>query len=149
MNKIISNAWNNHHLPGMDCIIMSTGNIIIQNSYKAETGKYYSFPVCETTIESLLKYNDDIMSEIQTLVSLAAPSGPIFIAGEGAMGNEGFVACTDSSGNLSWAMYSTNSNPFHKIDIIENNLNAYSSNGLRYEINIPHPEIINIYNIGE
>ena len=93
---------------------------------------------------SLEKYNDDIWSEVDISTEKIHYNNDIIFGGEGSMGNEGFIACTDKNNVLNWAIYFTNSNPFYKIEMIDDKICAYSSYDLVYQIDIQNLEKITI-----
>jgi hypothetical protein len=145
MDNQLSAHWLNNELPGINCVIKSTGEIILLNAYTNEEGKPYAFPLCETTIESLVKYNEDIWTEIQVFARITnTKTGDIFCCGEGAMGNEGFIACTSSANHFIWGVFFEHSNPFSKLTFHENELRAYSTSDYVYIIDLNNPECIQI-----
>ncbi len=140
--------WLNEELIGINSLQKSNGEIIVLNCYNVTNKNnplYYSFPLCETTIESLEKFNPDIWTTFEVLSNrIEINNEYIVFDGEGGMGNEGFIACTDSSNNFLWALFFTDSNPFYKIEFNNNEIYAYSSNSLLYKVNLTNPEIIAI-----
>ncbi|QYS90040.1 hypothetical protein [Flavobacterium davisii] len=140
--------WMNEQLIGINCLQKNDGTIIIFNcfSYSTENKKqHFCVPVCDTTVESIEKYNDDIWTYFEKFSNEIIIDNKFKIyGGEGSMGNEGFIACVDLSDNLLWAIFLTDSNPFYKIEFENNQILAYSSNNLLYKINFSHPERIDI-----
>jgi hypothetical protein len=147
MKKLVSTHWSQNELIGIDCILKNDGTVIILNCYsvgQGENKKHNVFPVCETNVHSLEKYNDDIWSEVDIFTEKVSYNDAIFFGGEGSMGNEGFIACTDKDNGLNWAIFFVNSNPFYKIEIIEDIIYAYSSLDLVYQVDIHSLEKITI-----
>lgn len=149
MNDTIQKHWFRNELPGLDCIVKGDGSIIIFNFYKTiQDNKihYYFSPLCDTTIESLEKYNDDIWTEIEVNSNQKAlPNGEAFLCGEGGMGNEGFIACVArDKQTLIWALFCTGSNPFQRIELGGYKITAYSTNNYKFIIDIDKPENIKI-----
>jgi len=109
-------------LLGYDCIAYADGTVIIMSPITVlhgESKKAYISPTCDTTVQGILKYNDDIWTPIDFLNShLILPNGDCLKCGEGAMGNEGFVSCEDASGKLKWSFFCTAFNPFKKLDLL-------------------------------
>ncbi|MGI4870956.1 MAG: toxin-antitoxin system YwqK family antitoxin [Janthinobacterium lividum] len=126
--------WADSHILGYDCLCYGDGSVTLLSIYTAETGRYYAFPRADTTIEGIIKYNDDPWTEIQVYNSRVVRGDLTFVCGEGAMGNEGFVAATDANG-LVWALFSTASNPFERLELVGTTLRAYSIYHL-YSINL-------------
>lgn len=145
-NKIILDHWLNEELIGINSLQKNNGEIIILNCYNVNNMNnvsYYSFPLCETTIESLEKFNPDIWTTFEVFSNrLEINNEYVVFGGEGGMGNEGFIACTDKSNDFLWALFFTDSNPFYKIEFNNNEIHAYSSSNLKYRINLINPEII-------
>ncbi|WP_285398408.1 hypothetical protein [Lysinibacillus sp. fls2-241-R2A-57] len=150
INGVIQNNWKNNQLPGVDGIICISGKVIIMDSYEVidgNTSKYFINPICETSLESIMSFNEDIWCEIEKHPQVQQHNDKIFICGEGGMGNEGFIANVDMNNNLIWAFFSTDSNPFNKLELEDNLLKAYSTSGLIYVININKPEEMTIKTI--
>lgn len=118
MSESMQQRWNNGKLPGLDCILYPDGSLVILNVYSsinAETGKrrVYISPLCDSTIQSVEKYIEDIWIEVTVHTShFILPNGDCIKFGEGCMGNEGFVCCEDASGKLKWAFFCGSLNPF-------------------------------------
>jgi hypothetical protein len=147
MKEHFTTHWNQNELIGIDCILKNDETVIILNCYsvgQGENKKHYVFPLCETTVQSLEKYNDDIWSEFDIFTEKMPYNDDIIFGGEGSMGNEGFIACTDKNNSLNWAIFFVNSNPFYKIEIIDNIIYAYSSLDLVYKVDIHNLEKITI-----
>ncbi|MEX3745680.1 hypothetical protein [Lysinibacillus xylanilyticus] len=151
INEIIQSNWKRNQLPGIDGVIDISGKVIIMDSYELIDGSTINYiinPLCETSLESIMSFNEDIWCEIEKHPQVQQYDDKIFICGEGGMGNEGFIANVDMNNNLIWAFFSTVSNPFNKLELEDNLLKAYSTSDLIYVININKPEEITIKNIG-
>ncbi|MCF6402652.1 hypothetical protein L3C95_11120 [Chitinophaga filiformis] len=148
MNKSIQQHWNESELPGLDAILFSDGTMIILNIYAsiAKTGRrYYASPMCETTLKSVEKYDDDVWRHIQRHpASFVLPDGKKVYFGEGTMGQEGFVALTENNDQLIWALFCTNSNPFVSGEFVNGRIRVYSTYDLYFNIDILTPEKITI-----
>ena len=148
MKETILNRWNDDEIIGIDSLSKEDGTVILLNSYriKQDTKElYFSFPICETNINSIEKFNDDIWTTISVFTEkINIDNNTIVFGGEGGMGNEGFIACTDNVNNLKWALFFTNSNPFYKIELEDGKINAYTSTDLKYQIDIETPTNIKI-----
>lgn len=138
--------WDKEELIGINSLIRNDGSVVILNCYSVfseNTKTHHCFPVCETTTESLEKYNDDIWSQFQIFTEIAT-NDFIYVGGEGAMGNEGILACLDKDKSPIWALFFENSNPFYKLEIVGGLLEAVTSLDLKYQINLEFPEKIKI-----
>ena len=151
--NIIQEHWENKSLLGMNCILFADGSVTVLNFYTVTDGKekqYYVNPVCDTTLESIEKYNSDPWTEIEIHPdTLKLNNGDMICYGEGGMGNEGFVALQDNEGRLKWAFFSTELNPFIKaVSKDQNTILAYSTYDLVVSINILAPETMKISRVG-
>ncbi|MHA6531624.1 hypothetical protein [Paenibacillus sp. BAC0078] len=128
-------------LPGINCIAFANGNIIILN-----IGTYYNpnnnertiscSPLCDTTIESIEKYNNDYWTIVDAWTSIDYRGGKIY-GGDGQMGNEGFIACTDANDSLVWGIFFDETNPIKKLSIEDKTLIAINEHeDMTIEINL-------------
>lgn len=135
-NNIIQAHWLENKLVGINSLLYNSGIVTLLNVYTVSSEKekkQFAFPIADTTIDSLQRYNEDIWTEIQPHPNFLTVDNLRIYYGEGGMGNEGFVAATDATG-LVWALFSTESNPFIKMKIDNRVLFAYSDLFL-YKIN--------------
>ncbi|PAD30402.1 hypothetical protein CHH60_16590 [Paenibacillus sp. 7523-1] len=143
MNSLMMKHWSaeQRELPGMNCIAFANGDIIILN-----ISKYYNpnnnertiscTPLCDTTIESIDKYNDDYWTEVDAWTSMDYQGGKIY-GGDGQMGNEGFIACTDANDSLVWGIFLDETNPIKKLSVKGKTLIAINEHGdMSIEINL-------------
>ncbi|MFC9541579.1 hypothetical protein ACFTQ7_17130 [Lysinibacillus sp. NPDC056959] len=147
INEFIQTNWKNNQLPGVDSVIYSSGKVIIMDSYEVFDGNntnYFINPLCETSLESIMSFNEDIWCEIEKHPQVKHHHDSIFICGEAGMGNEGFIANVDKNNNLIWAFFSTISNPFNKLELEDHLLKAHATSDLIYVININKPEEITV-----
>ena len=76
--------------------------------------QHYVAPVCESWLDSFEDLSGQYVEITGLVPLLPLEAGAEAICGEGAMGNEGFVAML-SHGLLRWAAFFTTSNPFYKL----------------------------------
>ncbi|WP_025663117.1 hypothetical protein [Aquimarina megaterium] len=137
----IQEKWKQGYLPGFDCIVMGEGDFVIGNVYSTydpnngETKQYWS-PLCDTTLEGIEKYDDDIWTEVSIFHGAFEYENQKFVFGDGAMGNEGYVASTTVNGELNWAIFFTFSNPIHKVEVIGTHLVCYGDTGTIIDIDL-------------
>lgn len=139
---IIQVQWANNYLLGINSISYGNGLVTLLSVYSScntANGvnhglEYRVFPKADTTIDSIIKYNDDPWTEIQVYSSPVTDGKLTYICGEGSMGNEGFVAAINNDG-LVWSLFSTESNPFNSLELIAGKLKAYSDHQV-YTINL-------------
>jgi hypothetical protein len=141
-NSIIEH-WNSKErkLPGINCIAFPDGKVIILNChciYDPNTKKRELFcaPLCDTTIDSIEKYAAAYWTHVDAWVSIDYQGGKIH-GGDGAMGNEGFMARTDEYDQLIWGMFFENTNPIKSLEIKAGTLVAINEHSeLRVEVNL-------------
>lgn len=140
--------WSNEELIGINCLQRNNGEIILLNCFNTNhenQTSYFAFPICETNVDSIEKFNPDIWTSFEILSNrIEINDEYILFGGEGGMGNEGFIACTDYDNNFLWAIFFTDSNPFYRMEFKNDEVYAYSSNNLLYKVNLANPEIIKI-----
>jgi hypothetical protein len=123
--KYIQQKWKDGLLLGMDCILFGNGKVIIGNHYEVynpntkERTAYWS-PVCDTFIENIEKYDSDCWTCVDIFHGAIQHQEQSIVFGDGAMGNEGFVASINQDKSLNWGIFFTFSNPIMKAEIIEN-----------------------------
>ena len=138
--NIINTIWQSpqKQLPSTDCIVFADDKVILldfQVYYDPNTKKSSAEinPLCDSTLQSFLKYNKNIWVSVDEWKDAHfKDDNRCYIGGDGAYGNEGFLACEDLQGNLIWAMFFTNTNPIAKIKIEHNYLIATTEHGEIY-----------------
>lgn len=128
----IQARWADEQLLGYDCLCHSDGNVTLLSFYHTtgpnETKHYYASPLADTTLESIVSYNDDPWAATDIYDHLVKQE-LTFVCGAGAMGNEGFVAATDANG-LVWALFCSAFNPFERLELVGTTLRAYAGSHL-------------------
>lgn len=140
--------WADDQIIGVNSLVRSDDSVVLLNCYSviAENGKlHFCFPLCDTTTKSLFKYEEDIWTSFQIFCKIETENN-IYVGGQGAMGNEGFIACLDSERSPIWTLFFENSNPFYEISIEEGILEAVTSLDLKYHIDLEFPERLTITN---
>ena len=144
MDSLIAKNWKNkqRQLPAANLIAYPDGTVTMLSCYSVydpntEERELFCSPTCDTTIESLVKYSDDCCwTPVDAWTSITYKDGKIY-GGEGAMGNEGFIAHVDEGDNLIWAMFFGNTNPIKALEISGSTLIAINEHSeLRLEINL-------------
>jgi hypothetical protein len=143
MNNLIMKHWSleQRELPGINCIAFPNGNIIILNieTYYNPTNNERTIscsPQCDTTIDSIEKYNAEHWTMVDAWTSMDYQGGKIY-GGDGQMGNEGFIACTDANDSLVWGIFFDETNPIKKLSVEDKTLIAINEHeDMRIEINL-------------
>jgi hypothetical protein len=144
---LVQSQWLNGHLLGLNSLSFGDGLVTLLNIYAVRadsTKKHYAFPIADTIIESIVKYDDDVWTEIQLCDERLVDGEITYVCGYGAMGNEGFIAATNAEG-LVWALFSIESNPFIRLELIGKTLKAYSDYNV-YVINVENLTSIQVEN---
>ncbi|MDJ1469674.1 hypothetical protein QNI19_11820 [Cytophagaceae bacterium DM2B3-1] len=149
MDKSIIQHWNEQEIVGgLDCLVNKDGSVVLFSCYvRDENEKQLNFciPFCDTTVNSLEKYNKDLWTQIDIFTNKwQTETGDTIMGGEGSMGNQGFIVCVDTNNDFKWSLFFLNSNPFYQISVVNNELYAQSSYNLLYKINLKDPSIIQI-----
>ncbi|WP_299113069.1 hypothetical protein [uncultured Winogradskyella sp.] len=137
----IQDKWKKGFVLGLDCITYSNGKIIIGSVYRTENPnngeiKQYWSPICDTELEKIEKYDDDIWTEYDIFHGSFEYENQKIVFGDGGMGNEGYIASTKLNGELNWSIFFTFSNPISKAEIIENRLVCYGHSGTIINIDL-------------
>ncbi len=141
MNTEIQKKWKEGFVVGYDCIAYGSGKITIANIYseiETETKQYkYSWvPLCDTTLEGLEKYEEDIWTPIDIYRGSFTHKSKTIVFGDGAMGNEGFVASINEDKSLEWSIFFTFSNPIIKAEVDDNELICQGDGGVKIIIDL-------------
>lgn len=143
--KAIQAHWQKSLVYGFPSILYKNGDIqFITINNKANPNlpqtfnREYELVFLErTNLQVEMKKYDDIWTEYQIYGTIERSNGTILKYGEGAMGNEGFIAKLDANNILEWILFSTCSNPFIRHEHIdesigediEKELHIFSSHG--------------------
>lgn len=140
MSKI-QERWKQGYVVGFDCIAYANDTVTMANTYsvtnpETNISEQRWFPLCDANLEGILKYDDDIWTEIDIFHGAFEYQNQKFVFGDGAMGNEGYVASISLSGVLNWSIFFTFSNPIHKAEIIGEHLICYGDTGTIIDIDL-------------
>lgn len=143
MSSLITEHWNRdeRELPGQDCIAYPDGTVVVLHHYtiydpNTDKREYYCKPLCDTTIDSIEKYNTIDWVRVDEWTNIDYNGGKIY-GGDGTMGNEGFIACTDENDFLIWGIFFENTNPIKSLSLKENTLIAINEHSeIKIEIDL-------------
>lgn len=121
--NVIQEKWLNDQILGLDVIvnnefIVRAINIFSTKNESLVSTFYREYKITvgnEIFLNDLINLYDDPWSEIQIYDTLELDDKIIY-CGEGEMGNEGFIVQTDKNNNIEWMLFSSESNPFIKIE---------------------------------
>ncbi|WP_299247397.1 hypothetical protein [uncultured Aquimarina sp.] len=157
MNKKIQDKWKEGFVIGFDCIAYGDGYVIMGNTYCVENSetkevKRHWFPLCDTTLSGIERHNEDIWTEIDIFHGSFKYKDKTIVFGDGAMGNEGYVASLNEDKTLDWSIFFTFSNPIHKAEVKNEHLICYGDTGAIIDIdlnNITKIKVIQLNDWGE
>ncbi|WP_299435673.1 hypothetical protein [uncultured Aquimarina sp.] len=149
MNKKIQDKWKEGAVVGYDCITYGDGYMVMANTYCVEDSetnevKRHWFPLCDTTLTGIERYDEDIWSEIDIFHGSFTHKDKTIVFGDGAMGNEGYVASLNEDKTLDWSIFFTFSNPIIKAKVAVNYLICYGDTGCVIKINLDNLTEINV-----
>lgn len=134
--NIINTLWQSseRQLPCVDCIVFPDDKVILLDFtiyYDPNTKTNYAEvrPLCDSTMQSFLDYETPLVSVDAWRDACCTDENHRYMGGDGAYGNEGFLACEDLEGNLVWAMFFTKTNPIAKLEIKDKQLIATTEHG--------------------
>ena len=114
--NLFQKRWREGFVLHVDGIAFPDGRIVLLDSKTMISGSIVqsvAAPLAETTLSSVLSYDPDAWVQVTQLQRLVWSSGIHVECGEGAMGNEGYVAVVGGAdGALLWVLFCSRSNPF-------------------------------------
>lgn len=139
-NKI-QDKWKAGQILGHDCLVFASGKIVMAQVLSEENPndgclKHFWVPLCDTELEKIEIYNEDIWTCYDIFHGSLELEEQRIVFGDGAMGNEGFIASTTKDGSLSWSLFFTFSNPIVKAEIHSNKLVCHGDTGMRITIDL-------------
>lgn len=138
--KLLNDYIRNFQIPLINAIFYPNGKILIIDSYYVGE-KYIIQLLCESSIDSFFTYNEP--NEVSNFdVYYKADYGKYrTMCGEGSYGSDGIIYTLDvTESKLLWAIYLNNSNPFNKINYIDEKIIVYSTKGFKLIIPFESPE---------
>lgn len=150
MNKApdITNRWRAGQTVHVDGIAFRTGRVVlleVKTYCIGTTIKCVASPMADTTLDSILSYDEDPWVEFTSLCAVTWDGDLRVSCGEGAMGNEGFVAFgADSSSVYDWVPFCTSSNPFTHLDRDGEHILAHAGYDQVWRIPFINPEAFTI-----
>lgn len=130
-------------------ILMADGSVILFECRKLKAeGKTRpsAAAIGNSTLESILSYDADAWVPLTEMDRKEdAHSGIRLTCGEGAMGNEGYVAVSDrEDGKLKWYAFFSCSNPFESVRMEEGIVMAENAYGQLWKFPLERPESVSI-----
>jgi len=134
----LQERWRRSESLHIDGVVFASGRVILFDvkELRAADGTVtcVAAPFAETSAESVLHYNSDAWVEVTSTSRVDAGNARRVLAGEGAMGNEGFIAL-ERDETLEWVFFCTQSNPFSDLRV-EGDI-AYATDGYGNDWQIP------------
>jgi len=147
-NQELVEHWRSGEVLHIDGITFLSGVVTLVTSFTLQKGatiRCHAQPLADTSVDSLLKYDQSIWVPVTTLNSLSWSQTTTVVCGEGPMGNEGFVAATDSQSNHPlWVLFSSHSNPFTALSREGEQIVAEAGYGQSWRIPLGEPASFSI-----
>lgn len=142
----IQERWQQDEILGYDCVTFSDGRVVLLNCLDLGD-RIIINPYAGSSVDQIVEYESEPWSSIQSYGSISIPqNGYELLFGEGAMGNEGFIACTNS-GILNWSLFLTKYNPIQRGEILDESHAVFFSEYIKLIVNFKKPIEIDAYPI--
>lgn len=132
----------------VDGIVFKTGRVVL---FEAKTicfeneVKCVASPFADTTLDSILTYDEEPWVELTSLFTVTWDRKFEVSSGEGAMGNEGFVALKEGHSRLyEWVLFCSSSNPFTHLERDGEHILAHAGYDQVWRIPLMKPESFTI-----
>lgn len=146
--NILDKKWKEGSVPHIDGIIFQNGMVVLQQVYSTCVGSDITLsiePVADSQLDSVLKYNPDAWVEVTSLASMNWDDSLEVVCGEGAMGNEGFIAAIRRKENCpEWILFCSKSNPFISVERRDHLLVVEGGYDYMWEIPMDNPVALRI-----
>jgi len=143
VNQELIERWRSGDVLHVDGIAFPSGVVTLMTSFTMRTGttiRCHAQPLADTSVASLLEYDESIWVPVTTLDSLGWTPAIKIVCGEGPMGNEGFVAATEPQSNFPlWVLFSSHSNPFTALSREGDHIVAEAGYGQSWRIPVAEP----------
>lgn len=118
-SEMVQSHWRLGRLPHFSGITLGDGRLIVMSEASHLAGGQMACrvsPVCESCVSSFVEFSGEFVEVTSTTPLLHLNEGLSAIAGEGEMGNEGFVALVSGT-VLVWSAFFTSANPFYQLNL--------------------------------
>ncbi len=146
---ILEEKWQSGFGLHIDGMVFADGRVVLCECVKLKRdGRSIPLasPIGDSTLDSVLAYDDDpwvALTEMDR--SEIAESNLRISCGEGAMGNEGYVAAAAlDTGKLIWMAFFTCSNPFEALKFIDGEVIAENTYEQEWIFPLANPEKVRI-----
>lgn len=146
IHQALQDHFRRDELLHVNGITTRSGRVILISATTLRTArgvKCAAAPLAETTVSSVLKFRPSAWVTVTATERLTDAPGWCFLAGEGAMGNEGFVAL-EVGGSLEWSLFCDASNPFTDLKLSGDNVVVKDGHGGTWTLPVASPEDFSI-----
>ena len=146
---LLKARWKERRLPLVDTLLFASGRVVLYRSSTLVVGGEISSRldrIADTTLLAALQRETDEWFQVEPLCSVDQPiTGRRYLAGEGEMGNEGFIAAeATTTSELVWAICFRHSNPFDTLRIEARRLVATNNRDEDWIVDLADPGCITI-----
>ena len=114
--ELLQERWRAGFVLHINGLVFGDGRVLLIDAKTVLSGttvKTVATPLANTTASSVLRHNATAWVTVTRLATLVWSPSCHVECGEGAMGNEGYIAAVDDhDGSLIWMLFCTASNPF-------------------------------------
>jgi len=144
-NFNLTNEWKKGRLPIISGILYENGNINwinIESENRIRRVEHGS----KLNLNTLMEENEFYLSEITILCRKEDISKSIIVScGEGGHGSEGFIVVEEyETKKIKWVAFFEESNPFEKIEVIDDVIYTYNNLGEKWTFEINNPINVSI-----
>ena len=141
----LQNEWKKGRLPIISGILYENGNvnwINIESKNRMRRIEHGS----KLNLNTLMEENEIYLSEITILCRKEDISKRIIVScGEGGHGSEGFIVVEENdTKKIKWVAFFEESNPFEKIEVIDDVIYTYNNLGEKWAFEINDPINVSI-----
>lgn len=142
----LQNEWKKGRLPIISGILYGNGNvnwINIESENRIRRIEHGS----KLNLNTLMEENEFYLSEITILCRKEDISKRIIVScGEGGHGSEGFIVVEENdTKKIKWVAFFEESNPFEKIEVIDDVIYTYNNLGEKWAFEINDPINVSIW----
>jgi hypothetical protein len=141
IDHLIQSNWNNGLSPRVDGVVFADGTVWSVEYYEVRhKGIWGNFANFRGANPSRLQSDISWVEIDEHCYVLDADDGVRYSCGDGALGGDGYVACSQTSDNhLNWIAFFQDSNPFLKISLVSERVNAVNNHTHVWSFNVNNP----------
>lgn len=150
IEECIQEHWRQGEAPLIEALTFADGRIVLFRSATHSRGGSITSSIewlGDTTLEKVIEAQEpDLWFYVEPLCNIVVEQDDVcYLAGGGAMGNEGFIAAQQhSSGALLWVACFNHSNPFDSVQVAGAMLQVTNNRDEVWTIDLHNPSCITV-----